>query len=435
MKILYLFVAIIFVIVKIQISEAVVCGCKILRPCYQEMLDHLKDKDEVACVEDASVGSSTVTIYLRALKQFCPEFIKVYDDSLTYEGRRLYLTELNIPKKDEKKEEEKPLIFIDAGQEADVESVELALFLIEQLVACQEYGEIITKTKWVILPSVNPDGMEYARYNRVTWTKNLRPSEDGLSLGVDISRNFDYQWGSCTTSSDSGFAPDFPGLSAGSENETIFIKNALSDYKKNMKLYVSIRGDGHGILYPYAYANKAASNTTLVKIAAAVAEKVNQRAGGVQFFANESIYEGNGFTSCGHSVDFAYHSGVPFAYELEVFIGKDKKILNKFQQLPRGHDFSLRLGYFSGFKELYNQDVGHARWGVLFARARGVGPAAALPAATLQSAAAAAARLLLLILSRSSRLTVPVSHLPNSNMPPQGQDNQTFFFPFPSFKN
>ncbi|KAI5633765.1 zinc carboxypeptidase domain-containing protein [Phthorimaea operculella] len=353
---IYVFVTI-FVLVEIRINEAAICGCKILRPCYQKMIDNLKDKDEVACVEDSSIGSSTVTIYLKAIQQFCGEFIKVSDDMLTYEGRRLYTTELNIPMKDDKHEEEKPLLFVDAGQEADVESVEMALFLIEQLVGCEEHTEMLTKVRWVILPSVNPDGMEYARYNRVTWKKNLRPSEDGLSIGVDVSRNFDFQWGACTTESDSGFSPSYAGLSAGSENETIFVKNAIADYKKNMKMYVSIRGEGHGILYPYAYTHKSASNSTLVKIAAMVADKVNQRAGGVQFFANESIYEGDGFTTCGHSVDYAYHMGIPFTYELEVFYGDERKILNRFQKLPHGHEVNLRLGYMSGFRELYNHVI------------------------------------------------------------------------------
>lgn len=40
----------------------------------------------------------------------------------------------------------------------------LALYVIEQLVACNDNSEMIEKVKWVVLPSTNPDGMEFARY-------------------------------------------------------------------------------------------------------------------------------------------------------------------------------------------------------------------------------------------------------------------------------
>lgn len=63
----------------------------------------------------------------------------------------------------------KPVIIVEAGQLAGPESTNLVLVLIQQLAACSEYEDMINKVKWVILPCVNPDGLEYGRYVSITF--------------------------------------------------------------------------------------------------------------------------------------------------------------------------------------------------------------------------------------------------------------------------
>lgn len=77
-------------------------------------------------------------------------------------SRTLYI-QVHINEPNEAKIEEKPIIVIEAGQEAGTESVSLALYLIEQLVSCLENQEMIQKMHWLILPSTNPDGQEFSR--------------------------------------------------------------------------------------------------------------------------------------------------------------------------------------------------------------------------------------------------------------------------------
>lgn len=187
------------------------------------------------------------------------------------------------------------------------------------------------------------------------WRKNLRPSEDNLSYGVDISRNFEGDWKACPTVS-SGFSPYYPGVSAGSENETIFIQNVLNKYRKEVKAYLSIRRDGHSIAYPYGTESSGPPSTPqLEKAAGAIAARVNQRAGSIHLFTNKSIYDLNGKARCGHSVDYAHQfMNILYTFEIRVFLETDSKIMAKFQNLPRGYDSTLRSGYYSGIKELYN---------------------------------------------------------------------------------
>lgn len=90
------------------------------------------------------------------------------------------------------------------------------------------------------------------------------------------------------------------------------------------------------------------------KRAGEIAAKVNQRAGGIQWFVNQSIFAMNGKEHCGHSVDLAYNKyDIAYAFEMRVFPETDNRILSKFQTLPKGHEISLRTGYFSGIREVY----------------------------------------------------------------------------------
>ncbi|XP_021182185.2 carboxypeptidase B [Helicoverpa armigera] len=336
-----------------------------MRVCYEDMLRTLVDRDEASCIEDAAIGASTVTIFLKAVRQYCSDVINVINEHMTYEGRHLYEVILNAHSPQEKTDEQasKPVVIIEAGQQGGTESVGLALFLIEQLVACREYGAMLEQITWVILPCTNPDGQEYSRYSQVPWKKNLKPSEDSLSYGVDITRNFDNQFSSCPRV-ESGFSPIFPGPGPASENETVFIKSIIAKYKKDAKVYLSIRRDGHSIHYPYGYTKNTPANPTMLhRVAGEMAARINQRAAGVHLFINNSVFESEGKPHCGHSVDYAYDSGIPLSYEMRVFLGADNKILTKFQTLPRGYENSLRNGYFSGIRELYNIIINEKKYG------------------------------------------------------------------------
>ncbi|VVC97956.1 unnamed protein product [Leptidea sinapis] len=294
------------------------CGCKTMRPCYEEMLNNLLDVEEDPCIENVAIGASTVVVKSQST-------------------------------------EAKPKIMIEAGQQAGSMPVMMALFLIEQLVACEEYSDMLSKADWVFLPSTNPDGQEYLRNDREPWKKNMVPIDDTLSLGVDISRNFDASWKDCGIN-DNVFSADYPGPAPNSENETVFITEMLEKHKTNLKVYVSLRRDGHALLYPLASSRKAL--TTLKEAqnkAGDIANKINQRSGTLQWFRNSSIFDMNGQAFCGHSVDYAFNKyAIPYAYEMRVFPESDTRILSNFQTLPKGYDVSLRNGYFTGIRELYN---------------------------------------------------------------------------------
>lgn len=179
---------------------------------------------------------------------------------------------------------------------------------------------------------------------------------------MDISRNFDVSWDLCP-GNDNVFSFNYPGPKPASEVETVFVTEVLKKYKNNIKTYISLRRDGHAILYPYA--SKVAKFPSLEEVkkrASSIAGKVNQRASGIEWFTNDSIYNVNGKAYCGHSVDYAISNlNVPYAYEMRVFPEQSKDILSMFQTLPKGHEASLRASYFSGIRELYNSIINEGK--------------------------------------------------------------------------
>ncbi|KPJ03945.1 Zinc carboxypeptidase [Papilio xuthus] len=322
------------------------------------MLDDLLNANEVPCVENAEMGSTAITIYLKAIEKYCGRFVSVDNQTLTFQKRNLYEVLLKHPHDNATVRSGRPVILLEAGQQAGIEPVNFALFVIEQLVACKENLYMLKNARWVVLPSTNPDGREFTRYTPGNWQKNLRFSEDDRSAGVDISRNFDESFTDCGIILN-GFDHNYPGKKPFSESETSFILDVLNRYKNKLRAYVSIRRDGHSLLYPFASVNSSAIETDKLRDKAAeITSKVNHKYGFIEYLTNSSIIEMNRKPVCGHSVDFVFMKyNMPYAYEMRVFLESDHKIMTKFQSLPRGYDITLRNGYFSVIKELYNTVV------------------------------------------------------------------------------
>lgn len=106
-------------------------------------------------------------------------------------------------------------------------------------------------------PCVNPDGYYY---NEQTdpggggmWRKNRRNSGGG-NFGVDINRNYGYQWGY----DNSGSSPDpssetYRGTAAFSESETQAARLFINS--KNIKVTVNYHSYSNFFLYPWGYAS------------------------------------------------------------------------------------------------------------------------------------------------------------------------------------
>lgn len=118
-----------------------------------------------------------------------------------------------------------------------------------------ELTRLVNTRNVVIVPCVNPDG--YA-HNESTnpgggglWRKNRRDNGDG-SFGVNLDRNYGWEWGAMWTGSSGDTGNDFyRGTAAFSEPETQAVRDALAVHPPTMS--ASARAFGNLWSYPWGY--------------------------------------------------------------------------------------------------------------------------------------------------------------------------------------
>lgn len=156
-------------------------------------------------------------------------------------------------------ENEPEVLYMGNHHARELMSVEIPLMFAQYLLS--HYGTDPVVTNYVntreifIIPVVNPDGLAYVQANHSGsssswWRKNRR--NNGTNFGVDLNRNYSYQWGfdnvgsSPTTSSDI-----YRGPSALSEPETQAIKTFCAN--RHFTCFLSYHSYGELLLYPWGY--------------------------------------------------------------------------------------------------------------------------------------------------------------------------------------
>ncbi len=104
---------------------------------------------------------------------------------------------------------------------------------------------------WFV-PMLNPDGIHFSQNSQRYWRKNRRPV--GSSFGIDLNRNFGYQWG-LTGASDKPYSDTYHGAEPFSEPETQAVK-ALAE-RECFQTSLAFHSYSELILYPFAYAYNA----------------------------------------------------------------------------------------------------------------------------------------------------------------------------------
>ncbi|WP_020535300.1 M14 family metallopeptidase [Lewinella cohaerens] len=130
-------------------------------------------------------------------------------------------------------------------------------YLLENYESDQEVRYLVDNTELYFLPCINPDGYIF---NETTepdgggmWRKNFRDNDDG-STGVDLNRNYGYQWGF----DDEGSSPNpssstYRGTEAFSEPETQAVRAFCQEHEFIVALNYHTYGDL--LIYPWGYSD------------------------------------------------------------------------------------------------------------------------------------------------------------------------------------
>ncbi|VDK53521.1 unnamed protein product [Anisakis simplex] len=218
--------------------------------------------------------------YLNALAITYPDRVRVMPIGITHEGRQIPLIQIGKPSR-----RMKPGIWIDGGIHArEWISPAVVLYMINQLVEKYdkdaEMRNLVDSIDWFIAPLLNPDGYEYSRSSTHPdirlWRKNRSPQvciqtrqsnlflliafeinmfsfvETRCCQGVDLNRNFDWDFGVEGSSTDP-CSEIYQGAYAFSEPETRAVRDFLTSHNAQMRAFLTFHSYSQILMYPFGH--------------------------------------------------------------------------------------------------------------------------------------------------------------------------------------
>jgi len=174
------------------------------------------------------------------------------------EGRNLYM--LKISDNVTVDEDEPEVLYMGCHHARELMSVEIPLrfaqYLLDNYGVLTEVTSLVDSREIFFVPMVNPDGHYYVQQNHDGdsngwWRKNRRNNGGGY-YGVDLNRNYGYEWGYDNIgSSPYIWSEVYRGSGPFSEPETQAIRDFTNS--RHFILWFSYHSYGELLLYPWGY--------------------------------------------------------------------------------------------------------------------------------------------------------------------------------------
>ena len=206
---------------------------------YQEMLEHL----------DAMAAEYPHLISAR----------QPIEGFLSHEGRPIYWMRLsNNPNVDEAKPE---VLYTALHHAREPNSLSQLIFfmwyMLENYATDPEVKALVDGLELYFLPCLNPDGYIYnetiAPEGGGLWRKNRRDNGNG-SFGVDLNRNYDYEWAAGPGSSSNPNSQVYHGPEAFSEPETQAVRAFCNQHQ--FRLALNYHTFGNLLVYPWGFSGE-----------------------------------------------------------------------------------------------------------------------------------------------------------------------------------
>ena len=137
-------------------------------------------------------------------------------------------------------------------------------YILSQYGTNPEITCLINSRELYFAPCINPDGYVYNQTTNPNgggyWRKNRRNNGNG-TFGVDLNRNFSFNWGFDNTgSSPITSAEDYRGISAASEPEIAAVQNFIS--ANQLSIALNNHTYGKKVILPFTFDGSQTSNET-----------------------------------------------------------------------------------------------------------------------------------------------------------------------------
>ena len=249
-----------------------------------------------------------VDAYLDTLAADVPELVTVQDVGSSLDGRPIRALQITAGST-----EGKAAVFFTGTQHAREWLSPMTVMCLADTYA-REYGtdpeitDVLDAVVLYVIPMINPDGYAYSWGADRYWRKNTRGG-----YGVDLNRNWGYQWGGDGSSGSYG-DETFRGDAPFSEPETQAVK-AYVESKPEGVAFVDFHSFAELVLYPWGYQYGAApDDAQLADIAGQMSSAIQGTHG--SFF--QPIQGSDLYPASGVIDDWAYgeHGMMAFTIEL-----------------------------------------------------------------------------------------------------------------------
>jgi hypothetical protein len=205
---------------------------------------------------------------LETLAAAYPSLARLDSLGVSIEGRVIHA--IKISDNAAVDEDEPEVLIMGCHHARELMSVEVPLLFARYLLEGYGVDPLVTglvdgREIW-IAPMINPDGHVYVEQNHAGsssywWRKNRRPNAGG-SYGVDVNRNYGYQWGYDNIgSSPEPASAVYRGTGPFSEPETQAVRDFCAG--RGIVMSVSYHSYGDLVLYPWGFAPLNTSDQAL----------------------------------------------------------------------------------------------------------------------------------------------------------------------------
>ncbi len=170
----------------------------------------------------------------------------------SYEGRDIWGLRINTTEKGVEQSKKPGILLVGNHHAREHLTNEMVLLFAAYLLDNKDsYKDYINKLDIYLIPMLNPDGVEYdiktGKYR--WWRKNTNKLDTNSVIGVDLNRNYDFEW--CKAGASTYPNSDtYCGKSPFSEPETKLLRDFLLN-RKNIKTAISYHSYGSLVLYPW----------------------------------------------------------------------------------------------------------------------------------------------------------------------------------------
>ena len=266
--------------------------------------------------EDQLYHSYTeLTTELNALAKDNSDIMKLGSIGKTVENRDIMGVEITA---DFANAAQKPAFLVMGGHHAREHlSVEMPLKFIKYLIDGYRTGNprvksFVENRDIHIIPAVNPDGLEFdvSTSSYKMWRKNRVKNSNG-TFGVDLNRNYGFQWGTGGSSS-SPSSDTYMGPKAFSEPETQAIKNYVESHE-NITILLSFHSFSKLILFPWGHKYADIENGNDLLVHQKMAQKMSEWNGYTPQQSSDL------YIASGDTTDWSYgvHKIISFTFELD----------------------------------------------------------------------------------------------------------------------